>query len=612
MKRAYIIPSKESQRFINLCLLSLYGEAYSPREEYLILQLCKYSIENEISHLKKLKELIESGTVVVKMILSYVKRKQGKEYIKNSFSSLFKDLYIKKYNFDLNPKTILSELKNNSAIKEGKKIKHKEALNAEEAAKNPEVKAIISIRSKEIEEYCNLFLDRIFNTMTSLPYGLRFILKQIKSALLNLFPKSKPDEIWKVIGYYMGYRFIGNAISDPGNYDIVDSNFGTPIFLQKSVIVQKIFMNLFYTFELFPSNNELSFMNPWLQENHIKIIDYFTDLIDVPQPEDYLQVNQYMELTQKSKPMIIISLKELSFIYQTIKDSIESVILDKKDPIYQIMEEMGNDVPIIEDNNSIGKKDIQLQLENRFKGIMQDEVKPGQFMYSETKELIIHVFKIIPVNPGPQTLLSILKDSSKFAKDNNNKVLAKNIDKIFKNLEKLEELNLVSKKDKYTSLLKDVALEVANRGERREAQQKEISRLKAALKNVKKHQEYILAQIDDFEKYLDKCRKNSLAGSKLKSKPVKFTYKVLLKKKVILDSNVPDIAIGATKFFIYMPKVGTFEIEAKVAGQRADPVTIELESLLEHKENHIFKYELDQITLSVPETIFLLNKTFLS
>jgi hypothetical protein len=34
----------------------------------------------------------------------------------------------------------------------------------------------------------------------------------------------------------------------------------------------------------------------------------------------------------------------------------------------------------------------------------------------------------------------------------------KNISKVLKNIERLEEKNIVTKKDRYTSLLKDVAL----------------------------------------------------------------------------------------------------------------------------------------------------------
>jgi vacuolar-type H+-ATPase subunit E/Vma4 len=86
--------------------------------------------------------------------------------------------------------------------------------------------------------------------------------------------------------------------------------------------------------------------------------------------------------------------------------------------------------------------------------------------------------------------------------------------------------------------LKDVALEVIHRAERREQQRKEIARLQATLKSVQKHQEYIQNQIGEFERYLQKCREN--AAKKLKTKKhkhYKFTVKELQKKGVILGAE---------------------------------------------------------------------------
>jgi len=303
-------------------------------------------------------------------------------------------------------------------------------------------------------------------------------------------------------------------------------------------------------------------------------------------------------------------MREIVETHDLLRNSIDQVVKDKADPLQVIIRDLG-DVPKI--SVQMGERDMQLILENRFKGTMEDEVKPGAHTYAETKELIIRVLKQIPIKAGaPQTLLSLLEEAVKYAKDQNNKNLGKDVNKILKNFQKLEEQNLITKKDNYTSLLKDVALEVTNRSERREQQQKEIARLQATLKNLKKHQEYMNEQIGEFEKYLDSCRKNSAARIKTKSKPIKFPYKELAKKGVIMESEVPEISRGNTKFFISMPDVGVFDIEAKIAGMSVGKMNLELEDLLEKKENAISRLELDQVTLNVHATILLINHHFLS
>jgi len=171
----------------------------------------------------------------------------------------------------------------------------------------------------------------------------------------------------------------------------------------------------------------------------------------------------------------------------------------------------------------------------------------------------------------------------------------------------------VHESEKYSSFLKDVAIEVMNRKDVRESQKKEILRMEAALKNLKSHQKFIEEQLNDYNGYLSSCRENISEKFKVKKKPVKMSYKELVKKNVILDSEVPTISRGGCKFFISMPDSTTINIECKIQGISVGTMVIELEDLLERKDNNIQKYETEKkVTLHVPSTISLINEKFLS
>jgi tRNA nucleotidyltransferase/poly(A) polymerase len=72
-------------------------------------------------------------------------------------------------------------------------------------------------------------------------------------------------------------------------------------------------------------------------------------------------------------------------------------------------------------------------------------------VYEMTKELVIQVFKVIPIKPAQnQTLMTVLKDGKEYAKQTDNKQLAKNINQILENLKVLEERGQISKEDRYT------------------------------------------------------------------------------------------------------------------------------------------------------------------
>jgi len=62
-----------------------------------------------------------------------------------------------------------------------------------------------------------------------------------------------------------------------------------------------------------------------------------------------------------------------------------------------------------------------------------------------------------------------------------------------------------------------------------------------------------------------------------------------------------------------MPEMGTFDIEAKMAGISVAKKQLLLDDLLEKKETNIQELELeDRITLNVKMTLLLINKLFLS
>jgi len=224
------------------------------------------------------------------------------------------------------------------------------------------------------------------------------------------------------------------------------------------------------------------------------------------------------------------------------------------------------------------------------------------------------VFKITPTDQSSsQQLPDILEFAKTYAKQNQNSRLEKNASEALENVIKLESLGLISAEDNYQGFLKSVAAEISNRALRREQQQKEIVKLRTALRELKNHQKFVTERISDLERYLESCRDNLSKKVKNKKSKNKFSYKQLVKEGVIADSDVPESSRAKTVFFITMPELGVFNIEVKIAGIPVPTMKpIELEELLAKKDRGESKLELDKITLNVTPTIILMNKHFLS
>jgi len=266
-------------------------------------------------------------------------------------------------------------------------------------------------------------------------------------------------------------------------------------------------------------------------------------------------------------------------------------------------------------------REVQLTLTNRFKNLAEEQIDGNANLLAETKELVINVLKVYPTpnkrdEHEDRDLIGVMQEVRQYAKDKDKKVLADNVNTILANIKKLEAEGMVTGADNYAAFLRAIALEVANRQEIRDQQRKEIKRLTAALRNLRKHHDYMREQIEQYNTYLKDVLlhygpSKPQASSKA-SKPVKFSYKSLEKKGVLVDSVVPKISRKHTDFYISQESPGVYTVKAKIGTISVDSIELFLDDLLEKHNSNIQTINLsDQVTLDVNMTLFLINKLFI-
>jgi len=497
---------------------------------------------------------------------------------------------------------------------------------AEVAAENPNVKKIIEERLGKLENICQLLVDKIVKSLDNLPYGLRWLCKQLRDLCLKSLPNTTEEDISKVIAYFVYYRFINLAIVQPDAFKVIDSDLS--MFARKTVIVLARVLQHLFNFHQFDSEKpgEKYFvpLNSFIKKNQPVIQEYISSIVQVADPEEHLQVNKYMELAQKAKPVIIISLHEIYRTHALLAENLNELVAEKDDPLNIVMADLGG--PPTEFNEEDQDREIQLTLTNRFKVDMDEEAAEHNRIFAETKELVIPILRLVPVQKSIHrlNLMDVLEAGIKHATETNNAQLKSQIKKILENLGKLESADMVTKEDNYESFVHDVALEVANRATIREQQRKEVQRLKGTLDELNQHQKYIEESIQSYNDYLQDCKEKQYSAIVAKKKrgkkkiegykipPIKFTYKELSKKGVIVDSEVPHLSRKKTTFIISSDTPGIFNVVAKIAGLTVDNMVLDLDDLLEKHANNIYQLELEQVTLDVNMTIHLINKSFLS
>ena len=619
-----MINRSQLDSFVETVILSLFGDSYSPRDEFLLLGLFKASMEIELTAITSVLDFITGGveTVLPHIINTYNRRKQGLDYLKNTVTHIIKAVISIEKSLDVQPRILYGEIRKRYESEEECPLPSD--VSEKEAFENPQVRQMIAQHQTQLESLCQFAVDVIVKSLDNLPFGLRWLMKQLREISLKCLPNTKEEEILKIINYFIFYRFLNLAIVTPDICGVYTAEI--PAYTRKNLIAISRILQRISSGTLFdPSGPEfyLTIFNPLIEKNFSIIHEFMNCIYKVPSREEQLQVNKYLELAQRAKPVIVISLYEIYLTHALLYENMKKIAPDAEDPLQKIMNELGP--PANEFFEEDREREIQLTLTNRFKVEVDDESENLKLL-SETKELMIPILRSIPFQSSSfrVSLMDVLAAGLRFAQQYNNLELRNRIRLILSNLTRLEEVGMVTHEDNYESFIRLVALEVTNRRIIRDQQKKEVTRLRATLSDLREHQKFVDDSIKSYQDYLAVCNQKQLAlAQKLKKRkknkqaiykisPVKFTYKALVKKGVIIDSDVPQVAKKRTFFVISSQTPGIFVVEAKISGVVVEKISLDFSDLLEKHYCNITALELDNVTLDVNNTINLINSTLLS
>eukprot|EP01112_Ceratiomyxa_fruticulosa_P011633 TRINITY_DN3172_c0_g3_i1.p1 TRINITY_DN3172_c0_g3~~TRINITY_DN3172_c0_g3_i1.p1 ORF type:complete len:840 (+),score=226.31 TRINITY_DN3172_c0_g3_i1:340-2859(+) len=622
----YLMSQDDMERFLDTVILSLFGDAYSPREEFLLLSLFKNAISREINSINTILDFCQAESVVPKMVVTYNKRKQGSEYLRTALGPVLINAIRKDVNLELKPSIVYQAIISEREIRTGEKTApDMRNLTDDQIMQQADIRNVLAQRERDLLDITEQFFKSIIATMNRLPYGIRWICKQIGVIAEKKFGNGVASsrrtnsplrlDVLKVTGYYIYYRFINLLIVTPDSFEVVKPTEVSINARKNLVMVSKVLQHLFNNTRF--TEKWLLPLNDWIVKNTPAALQYLEDLLDVADPEDHLNVDKYVELTQKTKPVVVISLIEVASTHNILHQHIDELAKDPQDKLKIILKELdafGPPPEVARDDD----REVQLTLSSKFEERADDEDSNAS-LYQETKNLVVKLLKTMPI-PGQSSLASTLSSGLEYAKANKNAGLEDNIRKISENLQKLSAQGVVDKSDGYAAFLRDVALEVANRQAIREQRQREIKRLDTTLKNLRRHQTYLNDQMAQWNNYLADVKAKSYAVKKKTKKskaeassvgPFKFTGSQLLKKGVISEAEVPLATLKKMTFQISSDMQGGFEVAASLAGVEVKALELQYDDLLQKNASGLTKVELDQITLDVNMTLHLLNKLFM-
>uniref|UniRef100_A0A8C2NQU9 Ras GTPase-activating-like protein IQGAP2 n=1 Tax=Capra hircus TaxID=9925 RepID=A0A8C2NQU9_CAPHI len=625
-KLIFQMPQNKSTKFMDTVIFTLYNYASNQREEYLLLKLFKTALEEEIaSKVDQVQDIVTGNPTVIKMVVSFNRGARGQNTLRQLLAPVVKEIIDdKSLIINTSPVEVYKAWVNQLETQTGEASNLPYDVTTEQALTYPEVRAKLE---------------------ASIDYGLRYIAKVLKNSIHEKFPDATEDELLKIVGNLLYYRYMNPAIVAPDGFDIIDMTAGGQINSDQrrnlgsvAKVLQHAASN-----KLFEGENEhLSSMNSYLSETYQEFRKYFKEACNVPEPEEKFNMDKYTDVVTVSKPVIYISIEEIINTHSLLLEHQDAIAPEKNDLLNELLELLEevpnvesflgegavdpNDPDKVNTLNQLSKTEISLYLTSKY-DIGDGEAIDGQSLMIKTKKLIIDVIR----NQPGSTLTEILetpastKQETDHASDMMNRAvldsrtpedmkqdmkqglsmvedaqlpLEQKKRKIQRNLRTLEQTGHVSSKNKYQDILNKIAKDIRNQRIHRKLRKAELEKLQQTLNALNKKAAFFEEQINYYDTYIKTCldnlkRKNTRRSIKLdgkgeprgmkRAKPVRYTAAKLQEKGVLLD--IDDLQANQFKNVTFdissTEDVGIFDVRSKFLGVEMEKVQLNIQDLLQ-------------------------------
>ena len=357
----------KSTTFMQQVVFATFDWAQNKREEYLLLNLFKSALQEEIRQkVKEPKDLMTSNSLVVKLIVNFYRgigmsvhgsnsEQTGKASLRDILGERVKQIIDRSQHLHIewNPRDIYRQWvqKKETATGEQAELKHDATI--DEALKVPEVKEILV---ENISTLCTLvegFLNAITGSASSLPYGLRYIARILFESLQEKFPNEKEETLLLPVGNLIYYRFLNPAICAPEAFDVIDLQKGEATLnsdVRKNLGQIARFLQTSAGSQIIHGNAVSSALPAYLSEfEEIKDANlnfarrfqtFFKAVINVADPGELYGITEYSEATAIQKPQITLSIKDILATHRLCQEHQEAIAPHHADPLHDVMQDL--------------------------------------------------------------------------------------------------------------------------------------------------------------------------------------------------------------------------------------------------------------------------------
>uniref|UniRef100_A0A8C3NHR1 Uncharacterized protein n=1 Tax=Geospiza parvula TaxID=87175 RepID=A0A8C3NHR1_GEOPR len=618
------MPQNKSTKFMESVIFTLYNYASSPREAYLLLQLFKVALQEEIrSKVDHVHDILTGNATVIRLLVGFYRNMPGQSALRHILAGPVQEvLQDRTLSINTDPVDIYKAWINQTESQSGHRSKLPYEVSPEQALSHPEVQRRLDISIRNLLAVTDKFVSAITSSVDKIPYGMRYMAKILRMSLVEKFPKAPAEEVDKIVGNLLYYRFMNPAVVAPDGFDIVDMSAGValrPEQRRSLGAIAKVLQHAAAHKAFQGDSAHLCGLNQYLEHTHSKFRRFISAACCVPEPEQRFDMDEYSEMVAVAKPVIYITVGELINTHKLLLEHQDSITSHPSDPLHKLLEDL-DELPTVQ--SLLGRLDsgtctkqmlvdlIQCQAGDSLPDILWT---PASEHEEAAHERLVCQRALWDAQPSAQQLKrhpSLAANSQLSMEEKKRKVI--------RNLRRLESLGLVHSANHYQELIDELAKDIRNQRRHRQQRRRELLKLRQTLEGLDAKTLFYEEQIDYYNQYIKTCLDNLAASNKGSGKSKKlpslhYTAAQLWEKGVLLEiQDLPPSQLKNVVFdIIPCEESGRFQVKAKFMGIDMEHFQLHYQDLLQLQYEGVAVMKMfHKAKVNVNLLIFLLNKKF--
>lgn len=661
------LPQTKTTKFMDNVVLTVFNYATNAREQYLLVKLFDAALREEIhSKVDKISDIVTGNPLVIRLVVQFTRKDNN--LLPDLLGPVVQEVMSnEEMQLHTSPVDVYKAWINKMESETGEATTLPYEVSNDKALEHEPVKKRMLENMENLRSITERVQKLMMDSLHKIPYAMRYTAMQLRLTLQAKFPEAPEDDILKVVGNLLYYRYMNPAIVAPDGFGIVETGVDkqlTPDQRRNLGSIAKVLQHAAAN-KLFEGENAaLMPMNPYVSVAWERFKDFFLKASTVESPEVKFGFDEYHDFVMLSKPVIYISVREVCSTHQHLVEHKDRIAPDPKDPLHEVLSQLGppptveeflghTPEPVPGEDPSerlaqLGKTEIPLTLSNRQKVSSEDEEQDVKGIFVRTKRMVVEILNAQPSDNLTEVLNTpatpeqeeahqqrqkkkeeaetekVQKDGLKRSQSlvGDSKLPLEGLKvKVKRNLKLLEAEHMVSEENDYQELINAIAKDIRNQHRYRQQRKQELDRLQLAIDRLNKKAKVYNEQIEFYQQYVKACLDSlAKAGKKKKGhdgpkqQTVKYTAQRLYEKGVILEiEGLPQHQFRNVTFEITSTGVGVFQVSARFMGVAMEKVELVFQDLLQLQyEGSAVMKMFGKAKINVNLLIFLLNKKFYS